>query len=260
MKRIFIVGFVLLIWFLPTRLVDAEDNIPPGDIEYPPKIMKVGDGWVSLEWERAQDNTRVTGYIVYYGTHSLFETSKQKEAVTGEVGTGNTDDDISLYGKTKRVGNVKETTIRGLENGITYYFAIVAVDSAGNESEYFSPEAGAIPNPTGEIEPVILPGANEFSSGGYTPEVGYDTQETTQAQGNITDTIIPIGMVVITIFIIIVAFIISRYFESRTRQELKEIAERLGLQYIDKASSIPIKRVYIRRIFIFSTISLCYGR
>jgi hypothetical protein len=70
---------------------------------------------VSLAWTPSSD-TNVTGYNIYYGTSS-----------------GN------YTGKTT-VANVSTITISNLTCGTTYYFAVTAFDSTGNES-VFSNEA-----------------------------------------------------------------------------------------------------------------------
>ena len=66
---------------------------------------------VSLGWNPSSD-TNVTSYNVYYGTSSGDYTN---EAV---------------------IGNVSVTTISNLTCGVTYYFAITAVDAAGDESGF----------------------------------------------------------------------------------------------------------------------------
>lgn len=101
------------------------DKTPPSDVESLKTIP--GDLFVSLEWDAATDNTKVTGYKVYYG----------EETVTAS--------NTVRYGKTIDAGNVLQYIISGLENGKTYYFAVTAYDKAANESEYYSPEVSSTP-------------------------------------------------------------------------------------------------------------------
>lgn len=74
---------------------------------------------VALSWNPSPDNT-VVAYKIYYGTES-----------------GN-------YPNSASVGNVTNTTLTGLLNGTTYYFAAVAIDDLGSES-LLSNEAFATP-------------------------------------------------------------------------------------------------------------------
>lgn len=66
---------------------------------------------VTLAWDRSQEPD-VAGYRVYYGTTSGHYTTM-----------------IS-------VGNSTTCTISNLEPGMTYYFAVTAYDTSGNESAY----------------------------------------------------------------------------------------------------------------------------
>jgi hypothetical protein len=70
-----------------------------------------GSASVTLTWN-ANGESDLQGYRVYYGTSSQNYTT-------------NTD-----------VGKVTSYTVSGLATGITYYFAITALDTAGNESGY----------------------------------------------------------------------------------------------------------------------------
>jgi len=68
-------------------------------------------GSIDLIWD-ANSEPDITGYNLYYGTSSR------------------------EYGASIPLGNVTGYTISGLQEGATYYFAITALDAAGNESGY----------------------------------------------------------------------------------------------------------------------------
>jgi fibronectin type 3 domain-containing protein len=72
-----------------------------------------GTASVTLIWS-ANGESDLQGYRVYYGTSSRNYTT-------------NTD-----------VGKVTSYTVNGLATGTTYYFAITALDTSGNESGYSS--------------------------------------------------------------------------------------------------------------------------
>jgi hypothetical protein len=66
---------------------------------------------VTLAWDRSQE-PNIAGYRVYYGTTSRHYTTMRS------------------------VGNSTTATISNLEPGTTYYFAVTAYDTSGNESSY----------------------------------------------------------------------------------------------------------------------------
>ncbi|MCX6796368.1 MAG: fibronectin type III domain-containing protein, partial [Candidatus Falkowbacteria bacterium] len=72
---------------------------------------------ISLQWDVVSD---AANYRVYYGT---------------------TDDDV--YGSSQNVGKETEVVITGLSTSRTYYFAVTAIDSSGNESPY----SNRVPSP-----------------------------------------------------------------------------------------------------------------
>jgi len=103
----------------------ADDLQVPSDVEG--LVAYPGDSEVILQWNVATDNVGVTGYKIYYGLDSVSE-----DGGSYTLGKLEVDDDISY-------------TVDGLENGVTYYFAVTALDATGNESEYYSNEASATP-------------------------------------------------------------------------------------------------------------------
>ena len=76
---------------------------------------------LSLGWSPSSD-TNVTGYNIYYGTSSGDYTNK----VT--------------------IGNILATTISNLTYGTTYYFAVTALNSAGDESDFSNEAKFTFPN------------------------------------------------------------------------------------------------------------------
>lgn len=122
---VFTIVTSLVLAIAPTMA--ATDVLPPSDVEN--LKAKAGNGEVTLTWDAATDNVGVVGYNVYYGN----------AAVTAESGE---------YTETADAGDVNQFTIKSLENGKTYYFAVTAYDEAGNESESYSNEASA--QPTGD--------------------------------------------------------------------------------------------------------------
>jgi len=98
-------------------------------------VGQVGDlQSVELSWNDSPD-TNVVAYNVYFGTQS------------------------GQYGSPISFGDVSDVTIPGFEQGMTYYFAVSAVDAEGNESIlsneaiYTVPTTGARPpGPVHEAE------------------------------------------------------------------------------------------------------------
>lgn len=96
----------------------------PSDVENLEAIA--GDSSVSLTWSAASDDVGVTGYQIHYGTNPVAESE-------------------STYDYFVDVGDMLEYTLSSLENGITYYFSVIAYDTDGNESLFWSIEASATP-------------------------------------------------------------------------------------------------------------------
>lgn len=91
-------------------------NATPLGIVYPEKVQNVqiidDIEKVTLTWDPAQDDTYISSYRIYYST--------EENALKGMVNTY--DNQTSWY-------------IPGLVGNITYYFAVTAIDSDGNESQ-----------------------------------------------------------------------------------------------------------------------------
>ncbi|MCL5097829.1 MAG: Ig-like domain-containing protein [Candidatus Omnitrophica bacterium] len=86
---------------------------------------------VTLAWD---ENTELdlAGYNLYYGTSS-----------------GN-------YTFSSSVGNVTQTTVAGLEEGLTYYFVVTAYNTSGLESDPSNEVMYQVPNAVvGPVDPVI---------------------------------------------------------------------------------------------------------
>jgi len=77
-------------------------------------------GQVVLAWD-ANTEPDVSGYKLYYGTASR------------------------TYGAPITVGNVLTYTVPGLTDGLTYYFAVTAYDTFGNESGYSNEVVYTVP-------------------------------------------------------------------------------------------------------------------
>lgn len=123
--KIILLVCVFLLTSLPALASEAEDTVSPSDVENLEAFAS--DSEVSLSWDLATDDTGVVGYNIYYGADSV------------------TSDSNANYTEVVKVENVIEHTIEELSNDTTYYFAVTALDEAGNESEYYSNEAGATP-------------------------------------------------------------------------------------------------------------------
>ena len=77
---------------------------------------------VTLAWDASPD-THVVGYNLYYGVAS------------------------GTYTTEINVGTVTSATVTGLTAGVTYYFAVTAYDSFGQESDYSSEISYLVPAP-----------------------------------------------------------------------------------------------------------------
>lgn len=112
---------------------EKVDITPPSDVEG--IKAKAGDKSVTLTWEAATDDTGVTAYRIYYGLDSVTK-------------------DGGEYMYIKDVNNVVKATIEDLEDSVDYYFALTALDAAGNESEFYSVEVSGTPTKGNQEEEV----------------------------------------------------------------------------------------------------------
>ena len=94
-----------------------------------------------LAWD-ANTEPDLSGYKLYYGTAS------------------------GTYGTPINVGNVTTYTVTGLTDGQTYYFAVTAYDSVGNESGYSNEVAYIVP---GMAEINLVGNAVSIVDGDTTP-------------------------------------------------------------------------------------------
>jgi hypothetical protein len=104
---------------LGARVAGAEGAL---DTEAPSAALNLTatptDGGATLSWDAATDDTGVTGYFIYSSLKPAAENG-------GSYTFGSMD-----------AGNKTKVTLESLSNGVTYYFAVTAYDSAENESEY----------------------------------------------------------------------------------------------------------------------------
>ncbi len=101
---------------------------PPSDVQN--LSGTAGDGSVDLTWDAAEDDGVILGYKVYYGTTSI-EDMGEDEYYSEEVLTDSSDTNY---------------TVEGLSNGVTYYFAVTALDEEETESESYSNEVSVTPS------------------------------------------------------------------------------------------------------------------
>lgn len=103
----------------------TKDTTVPSDVDE--ATATPGDSEVLVQWKAATDNVAVVGYKVHRGTESLTETNPKYNLPSIPV------------------GNVTQYRVKDMTNDQVYYFSVSAIDAAGNESEYYSPEASATP-------------------------------------------------------------------------------------------------------------------
>ena len=129
MRKLFSkLALIAMVTLLASNLAlaqDSEDTTEPSDVENIAAVA--GDEQITLTWDAATDDTGVVGYKIYHGL----------ESVTEDGGEYN----LAII----PVESVEEHVVDSLENGTPYYFAITAVDAAGNESINYSYEVSATP-------------------------------------------------------------------------------------------------------------------
>ena len=93
---------------------------------------------VTVAWDPNPEPT-VAGYNMYYGTSS------------------------GRYTNSVDVGSATRCTISALQEGVTYYLAVTAYDSAGNQSGYSDEIVYSVPS---GADPAPVPSSNTASGGG----------------------------------------------------------------------------------------------
>jgi len=86
-------------------------------------MSAIAEGSINLAWN-ANNESDLAGYRIYYGLTS------------------------GRYANSVFVGNVTSQTINNLSGGVTYYFAVTALDQAGNESQPSSEVSVTLTNTT----------------------------------------------------------------------------------------------------------------
>lgn len=125
MKKLFSVLVSAVLFLSLTSTALAADKTLPSDVSNVKAVA--GDTRVTLTWDAATDNVKVTGYKVYSGLSSVAKGGDKYTFLAVNV------------------GDVLKAQVKDLENGTKYFFAITAYDAAGNESANYSLEASAIP-------------------------------------------------------------------------------------------------------------------
>jgi hypothetical protein len=92
----------------------------------------LADQSVTLAWD-ANPEPDVSGYFVYYGTASR------------------------NYPYSTNVGNVTTATVYGLPEGVTWYFAVTAMNTTGLESDFSNEVTNQIPSNVTNHVPTIQP-------------------------------------------------------------------------------------------------------
>jgi Fibronectin type III domain len=95
-----------------TPVVTSPSNTPPSATPPPSPPPVSSTGTVTLSWS-ANSESDLAGYRIYFGTSS------------GEY---------NAPGSPAIIGNLTSYTVAGLQRNTTYFFALSAYDSAGNES------------------------------------------------------------------------------------------------------------------------------
>lgn len=123
--------FLSLIATLSLSAQAVQAQIYPDDVEG--LSAEAGNQNVVLSWTQADDaDGIVLGYKVYLGTESVQEPG---DAYDTEILTN---DSLPTF------------TVENLQNDVTYFFAVTALDDEGNESLNYSLEVAGIPRPSGD--------------------------------------------------------------------------------------------------------------
>ena len=115
------------------------------------------DGSVTLAWD-PNPESNIQCYFLYWGTASRH------------------------YTAFTNVGNVSSHTVRGLTNGVAYYFALTAVDTSGLESDYSSEVSYTVPWPTNTAPTITL--TSPANGAGYTAPATINLAANANANGH----------------------------------------------------------------------------
>lgn len=138
--------FVLGVFLLQGTLVPtgaASEFIAPDEVKN--VRAETGDSLVKLSWDSSMDSDGVVmGYKIYMGKNSVQDM-----------------DDV--YEETILTNSTSTSyTIRDLDNGTAYYFAVTALDDEENESDTYSVEVSATPKKEAPSEPPYVMKAEQI--------------------------------------------------------------------------------------------------
>lgn len=117
---------MLSLVLMATGVAGAQNlSLPPEEVQN--VVVTPGDSELLVSWDAAQDpDGIVVGYKIYYGVNSVVDIDDYY------------DGELEVLGET-------QFTLDNLENGVTYYMALTALDDEGYESELYSLEASGTP-------------------------------------------------------------------------------------------------------------------
>lgn len=123
----------------PEGVAPPEPKVPEGDVKRPttPTRFKAvaSNGAVYLSWNPAKDNEEIAYYIISASQFHMDDAVAQDPAIKPEV----------MPDTVKTDSNKSSIKLTDLESDREYYFRIIAVDTSGNESSYWSEETKATP-------------------------------------------------------------------------------------------------------------------
>jgi len=138
------------------------DTTPPANVTSITALMGQGNGKIDINWSAPGDNGN-TGkifsgkYYIRYTTSGQINTEEKWNNATGEK-TG------SFNSMRDGPGQEIQSSVEGLLNGTTYFFAIKVQDTAGNLSTLSSVSPSAKTNSRPEIQ-LIYPSSGTLSKG-----------------------------------------------------------------------------------------------
>lgn len=123
--RIRIVKFPVFVLLLPVLLAACGGVDDTSTVASTGGSPAVSPNSVTLAWDSPTSASNLSGYRMYYGTApGVYQ---------------------QAYGQGISIGNITTYTVMGLSNGTTYYFAVTAFDTMGNESAYSNEISRNIP-------------------------------------------------------------------------------------------------------------------